>query len=47
VRGRIDTVRDVNRLLDELEEIWRDRLQRFGDILAEPDQAEPDQGEHA
>ena len=40
VRGRIDVVRDVNRLLDELEAVWRDRLQRFGDILAEPDQGE-------
>ena len=40
VRGRIDTVRDVNRLLDELEAIWRDRMQRFGDILAEPDEGE-------
>lgn len=40
VRGRIDTVRDVNRLLDELEAIWRDRMQRFGDVLAEPDQGE-------
>ena len=40
VRGRIDAVRDVNRLLDELETIWRDRLQRFGDVLAEPDRSE-------
>jgi DNA-binding transcriptional ArsR family regulator len=40
VRGRIDAVRDVNRLLDELETIWRDRMQRFGDVLAEPDKGE-------
>ncbi len=40
VCGRIDTVRDVNRLLDELEAIWRDRMQRFADVLAEPDQGE-------
>ena len=40
VRGRIAAVRDVNRLLDELETIWRDRMQRFGDVLAEPDQGE-------
>ncbi len=38
VRGRIDTVRDVNHLLDQLEASWRDRMQRFGDVLAEPDQ---------
>ena len=40
VRGRIDAVRDVNRLLDELEATWRDRMHRFGDVLAEPDQGE-------
>jgi DNA-binding transcriptional ArsR family regulator len=38
VRGRIDAVRGVNRLLDELEASWRDRMQRFGDVLAEPDE---------
>ncbi len=40
VLGRIDAVRDVNRLLDELEASWRDRMQRFGDVLAEPDEGE-------
>ena len=40
VRGRIDAVRDVNRLLDELEAVWHDRMQRFGEVLAEPDQGE-------
>jgi DNA-binding transcriptional ArsR family regulator len=40
VRGRIDAVRDVNRLLDELEASWRDRMQRFGDVLAESDEGE-------
>jgi DNA-binding transcriptional ArsR family regulator len=40
VRGRIDSVRDVNRLLDELEASWRDRIHRFGDVLAEPDERE-------
>jgi DNA-binding transcriptional ArsR family regulator len=40
VRGRIDAVRDVNRLLDGLESIWRDRMQRFGEVLAEPDEGE-------
>ena len=40
VRGRIDAVRDVNRLLDELEVVWRDRMQRFGDVLAGPDKGE-------
>jgi len=40
VRGRIDAVSDVQRLLDELEACWRDRLRRFGDVLAEPDDEE-------
>jgi DNA-binding transcriptional ArsR family regulator len=40
VQGRIDAVREVNRLLHELEAIWRDRMQRFGDVLAEPDEGE-------
>ena len=38
VRGRIDSVRTANRLLDELEDVWRDRMRRFGDVLAEPDE---------
>ena len=45
VRGRIDAVRDVNQLLDELEAVWRERMQRFGDVLAESD-AEPNRGEN-
>jgi DNA-binding transcriptional ArsR family regulator len=40
VRGRIDAVRDVHRLLDQLETIWRDRMQQFGDLLAQPDKGE-------
>ena len=40
VRGRIDTVRDVYRLLDDLEAIWRDRMQRFGEILDEPNEGD-------
>ena len=40
VRGRIDAVRDVNRLLDELEAGWRDRMKRFGEVLAEHDKGE-------
>jgi DNA-binding transcriptional ArsR family regulator len=35
VRGRIESVRDVNRLLDQLEDSWRGRMQRFGDVLAD------------
>ena len=40
VRGNVQTIREASRLLDQLEELWRARLDRFGDILA----AEPDQG---
>jgi DNA-binding transcriptional ArsR family regulator len=35
VAGNVDTVRRAARLLDELELVWRARLDRFGDILAE------------
>jgi DNA-binding transcriptional ArsR family regulator len=37
VRGDIDTIRAGYRLLEELEALWRSRLERFGDVLAEPD----------
>ena len=40
VRGRVDALHDLNRLLDELEAIWRERLHRFGEVLAEPDEGE-------
>jgi DNA-binding transcriptional ArsR family regulator len=33
VQGRIEAVRDATSLLDGLERTWRDRLQRFGDVL--------------
>jgi DNA-binding transcriptional ArsR family regulator len=35
VRGRIETVRDARRALDRLEDVWRARLDRFGDVLAD------------
>ena len=35
VCARIETVRKLNGLLDELETLWRDRMQRFGDVLAD------------
>jgi DNA-binding transcriptional ArsR family regulator len=37
VRGRIEAVREVARIFDQLETTWRDRLDRFGDVLDEPD----------
>jgi DNA-binding transcriptional ArsR family regulator len=35
VTGNVDTVRGAVRLLDDLEAVWRARLDRFGAVLAE------------
>jgi DNA-binding transcriptional ArsR family regulator len=35
VHGEVDTVRAAARLLDQYEEIWRGRLGRLGDLLAD------------
>ena len=35
VRGDVDTVRAAARLLDQYEEIWRGRIGRLDDLLAE------------
>ena len=42
VRGSVDTIRTAQRLLDRLELIWRDRIDRFGDVLAD----EHDRADH-
>lgn len=36
VRGDVDTIRAAARLLDLYEEIWRGRIDRLGDLLADP-----------
>ena len=36
VRGDVDTIRAAARLLEQYEEIWRGRLSRLDDLLAEP-----------
>lgn len=36
VRGDVDTIRAVARLLDQYEEIWRGRLDRLDALLGEP-----------
>lgn len=36
VHSRADTVRRAARLLDELEGLWRGRVERIGDLLTEP-----------
>jgi hypothetical protein len=35
VRGNVDTVRDAHALLDEFEAVWRSRIDRFGEVLAD------------
>jgi DNA-binding transcriptional ArsR family regulator len=35
VRGDVDTVRRANELLDGLEAVWRGRVERMGEILAD------------
>ena len=35
VTGNVDTVRRAARLLDELDILWRARIDRFGEVLAE------------
>ena len=35
VRGNVDTVRRAYRLLEQFETVWRDRIDRFGEILAD------------
>jgi DNA-binding transcriptional ArsR family regulator len=45
VAGNVDTVRRAQRLLDQLEDVWRHRIARMTDLLAEADpHAEPQQG---
>jgi DNA-binding transcriptional ArsR family regulator len=36
VRGDVDGIRAARVLLDQYEEIWRGRIDRIGDLLAEP-----------
>jgi DNA-binding transcriptional ArsR family regulator len=36
VRGNIDTVRRAARMLDQYETVWRGRIDRMAQILAEP-----------
>lgn len=36
VRGNADTLREAHRLLDQLEVMWRRRIERIGEILTDP-----------
>jgi DNA-binding transcriptional ArsR family regulator len=35
VRGNVDTIRQVYRLLEQLEAVWRGRIDQIGEILAD------------
>ena len=35
VRGKVETVREASDLLEALEAMWRSRIDRFGEVLAE------------
>lgn len=41
VAGRPQAVRQAQRLLDGLEQVWRDRIDRMGDVLGPPTKEEP------
>jgi DNA-binding transcriptional ArsR family regulator len=42
VRGNVETVRDGCRLLEQFEAMWRGRIERFGEVLAnEPGEGAP------
>lgn len=40
VRSNTDTIRTAYALLEEMEKLWRERIDRMGEILAEPDEGE-------
>lgn len=40
VRSNIDTIRTAREALDRLETLWRARLERFGEVLAEDEQGD-------
>ena len=41
VRGDVATLRTAHRLLDDLETLWRGRIERIDEILADPTQEAP------
>lgn len=41
VRARMDALRDARALLDRYEQVWRERLTRFGEVLAESTEGDP------
>lgn len=45
VRAEVDAVRQVRRALEELEGIWRDRIDRMGEVLADDEAEDDEQGD--
>ncbi len=41
VRGNVETIRRAHRLLDLLEVVWRERIDRFGDVLTHSQEGAP------
>ena len=41
VSGNVDTMRRANRLLDRMERVWRARIDRMGEMLANEPEGEP------
>ncbi len=41
VRGNVDTIRKAYRLLEQLEAVWRGRIDRIGEILTDEHSGEP------
>ena len=46
VRSNVDTIRRASQLLDQLEDIWRARIDQIGDLLAEDTQEGPHHADH-
>jgi DNA-binding transcriptional ArsR family regulator len=42
VRGDVATLRSAHRLLDDLETVWRGRIDRIDQVLADPSEGAPD-----
>jgi DNA-binding transcriptional ArsR family regulator len=38
VQTNLDAIGTAHRLLDQLEAVWRSRMDRFGEVLAEPNE---------
>jgi DNA-binding transcriptional ArsR family regulator len=41
VRGSVEALRDAAQILDGLEALWRDRVERIGELLAEEPEGQP------